>query len=107
MSKHISPADRHPVAGQSVTLESTRVIVEPVTNNPAGTSAKHPGKVNYLGKTKPVKAKSVTVTPVRRVEHTVLMTGRYFGSSEQVRAFVMLDEDSAPKGDAANDPKIR
>ena len=106
MSKHIKPADRHPVAGQSVPLESTRVIVEQAPA-PAELAAKYPGKVNYLGKTKTPKPKPATATATRRIERTVIATGRYFGSSEQVRAFVMLDEDTAPKGDAANDSKIK
>ena len=106
MSKHIKPADRHPVAGKSVPLESTRVIVEQLPG-PVVLTAKHPGKVNYLGKTKTPKPKPATATVMQRIERTVIATGRYFGSSEQVRAFVMLDEDTAPKGDAANDPKIK
>ena len=106
MSKHIKPADRHPVAGQSVPLESTRVIVEQVPC-PVASKAKHPGKVNYLGKAKTPKAKPATATATRRIERTEIATGRYFGSDDQVRAFVMLDEDTAPKGDAANDPKIK
>lgn len=106
MSKHIKPADRHPVAGQPVVIESTRVIVERVPA-PAELAAKHPGKINCLGKTKTPKPKPATATATRRIERTVIATGWYFGSSEQVRAFVMLDEESAPKGDAANDPKVK
>lgn len=106
MSKYIKPADRHAVTGQSVTIEATRIIVEQVVTAPAAVLARHPGKVNYLGKTKAAKAKSPAPSPTRRIERSVFAKGRYFGSSERVYAFVMLDEDTAPKGDAANDAKI-
>lgn len=105
MSKHIKPADRHAVAGQSVTIEATRIIVEQVVTDPSVVPARHPGKVNYLGKTKAAKPKSPGPSPTQRIERSVTK-GRYFGSPEGVYAFVMLDEDTAPKGDAANDPKI-
>ena len=104
--KHIKPADHHAAAGKTITIESTRVSVEPVIT-PAANVAAHPGRLNYLGKNKPPKAKPVPAAAVRRVERTVTTKGKYFGSSEQVCAFVMLDEETAPKGDAANDPKVR
>lgn len=103
--KHIKPADHYAVAGKTITIESTRASVEPVIT-PAANVAAHPGKLNYLGKTKPPKAKPVPPETVRRVERAVTTQGKYFGSSEQVCAFVMLDEEAAPKGDAANDPKM-
>jgi len=105
MSNHIKPADRHPVAGQAVTLESTQVTLVP-TSNTVQAPAKHPGKVNYLGKKKPSKAPPVNAVTVRRIERKVVSKGKYFGSGEQVYAFVMLDEDTAPKGEAANDPRL-
>lgn len=104
---HIKPADRHPVAGQTITLESTRVIVVPVITPAANAHAIHPGRVNYLGKTKPNKAPPVPTAPVtRRIERKVFAKGQYFGNSERMFAFVMLDEDTAPKVSAANDPKM-
>ncbi len=106
MSKYLKPADQHAVAGKTITLEVTQITDVPVVTTYSAHTI-HPGKVNYLGKTKPPKAKPATVAPARRVERTAVMQGRYFGSAEQVCAFVMLDEDTAPKGDAANDSTIR
>lgn len=102
MRKHIKREDSAPRAGKTITLVTTRIV--DAKNTPAANDTPKHGKLNYQGKAKPAKAQP---KHDRRIERTVITQGRYFGSSEQVCAFVMLDEDTAPKGDAANDPKVR
>ena len=106
MSKYIKPADHYAVTGKTITLESTRITIEPVIT-PVASVAAHPGRLNYLGKNSPPKSKPVPALPVRRVVRATAIQGRYFGNAEQVCAFVMLDEETAPKGDAANDPNMK
>jgi len=39
------------------------------------------------------------------IEKKTFGRGRYIGDGEKLTAFVWLDEDSAPSGEAGNDPK--
>ena len=87
MSKYIKPTDRHAVTGQSINIEATRVSIEPVITNPAATSIKHPGKVNYLGKPKPATVPPAAVVAIKRVEHRVVAKRLYFGSAGKGVAF--------------------
>lgn len=67
--------DSRPHVGEAFDLELSKVIYDPTR------------------KTKPT------------VERSTVGRGEYFAIDGRVTAFVMLDEDTAPRGDAANDSK--
>lgn len=101
MQRRINPADRRPIAGTIISLVTTRTV-EALTSQigkPAANQQR--GKLNYQGKpTKPAKA------PPRgkqRVEHKTLSRGQYFGNGANLTAFVWLDDETVPKGKAANE----
>jgi hypothetical protein len=98
MRKHIKREDGTPRAGKTLSLAITRVVEvvpPPAANDP------RPGNLNYLGK--PRKPAKPQLPARKRVEKKTYATGKFFGDGEKLTAFVWLDEDSAPAGEAAND----
>ncbi|GMU50728.1 MAG: hypothetical protein AMXMBFR31_29540 [Candidatus Desulfobacillus denitrificans] len=72
-----------------------------VRDQPAAPAVK-PGRLNY--QTKPKKP-AKPAPSVRRVERRTFAQGQYIGDGEKLIAFVWLDEDTVPKGEAVNDTK--
>ncbi|MBE7459627.1 MAG: hypothetical protein HS112_03775 [Zoogloeaceae bacterium] len=89
---------RKPRTDRKIPLVITRTVE--VRDQPA-VPEKH-GKLNYQAKPKkPAKP----APKARRVERRSFAQGQYIGDGEKLIAFVWLDEDTAPKGEAANDTK--
>lgn len=101
MQKRIKPAQRHPVAGAKISLAVTRVIE--VSDSPVAANQPKRGKLNYLVKPRQSQAAKAPPAARRRIERRALATGQYIGDGEKLTAFVWLDEDSAPQGEAANE----
>lgn len=90
---------RKPKTDRKIHLVITRTL--DVREQPSATPEKH-GKLNYQSKPK----KPAKPAPgVRRVERRTYAQGQYIGDGEKLIAFVWLDEDTAPKQAAANDPE--
>lgn len=98
MRKHFKREDSTPRAGKTITLITTRIV--DAKNTPAANDTPKHGKLNYQGKAKPANAQP---KPDRRVERKSYATGRFIGDGEKLTAFVWLDEDNTPAGEAAND----
>ena len=62
----------------------------------------------HVGEAFDLELSKVIYDPTRKTKPTVARStagrGEYFAINGRVAAFVMLDEDTAPKGEAANDP---
>lgn len=62
----------------------------------------------HVGEAFDLELAKVVYDPTRKTKPTIARStvgrGEYFAIDGRVSAFVMLDEDSAPKGQAANDP---
>jgi len=99
MRKHIKRDDGYPRAGKTITLVTTRIFE---VSSPAANDERKPGKLNYQSKPKKIAAK-VQPSARQRVERKSYATGRYIGDGEKLTAFVWLDDDTAPEGDASND----
>lgn len=85
-------------AGNTIPLVVTRIV--DAKNTPAANDTPKHGKLNYQGKAKPPKPE---VPSTRRVERKSFATGRFIGDGQKLTAFVWLDEENTPAGEAAND----
>lgn len=102
MQKRSKPACRQPAVGRKIPLTVTRILEAPVSSPAAAATWR--GKMNYLAQPK----KAVTSKPAapqkwQRIERRERAVGQYIGDGEKMIAFVWLDEDAAPKEEAAND----
>lgn len=101
MHKCNKPACRQPAVGRKIPLTVTRILEAPVSSPPAAATRR--GKMNYLAQPK----KAVTSKPApqkrQRIERRERAIGQYIGDGEKMIAFVWLDEDTAPREEAAND----
>jgi len=98
MRKHIKREDGTPRAGKTIPLTVTRLVE--ARTQPAANEA-HPGKLNYQAKSK--RQPKVQPSVPQRVEKRIHAQGRFIGDGEKLTAFVWLDVETAPKGDAANE----
>lgn len=88
-------------AGDTVTLIVSRSY-EAVKASAPDTNP-NPGKLNYQAK--PRKAAKPEARRPELVEKKIYGRARYIGDGTRLTAFVWLDEESAPQGEAGNDPK--
>lgn len=101
MQRRINPADRRPIAGTTIPLVVTRTVEVLTDQIGKPVASQRRGKLNYQGKSKkPAKAPP---SGKQRMEHKTLSRGQYFGNGASLTAFVWLDDETAPKGKAAND----
>ena len=102
MRKHIKRDDGIPRAGKTISLVVTRVVE--ARNTAAASEPARTGKLNYQSKPKKAANAAKALPPgPQRIERKTYATGRFIGDGEKLTAFVWLDEDTAPEGDAAND----
>jgi hypothetical protein len=104
MKKHTPYVDRTPKAGVTIPLVVTRIIEVPADQVAKPAANQRSGKVNYQAK--PKAAKQAPQTP-QRVERKLYGKGQYIGNGDRLTAFVWLDDETAPKGEAANDPEVK
>ncbi len=103
MQKRIKPPDRRPTAGATIPLIVTRTVeVQTDQLGKLAANQRH-GKLNYKGK--PKKASKAPLAGTQRTERKTYGRGQYIGNGVNLTAFVWLDEETAPKGIAANDEK--
>jgi hypothetical protein len=98
MRKHIKREDGTPRAGKTIPLVITRVVEVP---NPKAANDSRPGKLNYQGK--PKKPGKPQLPARKLIEHKTFANGKFIGDGEKLTAFVWLDDENAPTGEAAND----
>jgi hypothetical protein len=103
MQKRIKPPDRRPAAGQTIPLVVTRTVAVQTDQIGKLAANQRHGKLNYKGK--PKKAPKASPAGTQRVERKTYSRGQYIGNGTHLTAFVWLDEETAPKGIAANDEK--
>jgi hypothetical protein len=103
MQKRVKPPDRRPATGTTIPLIVTRTVeVQTDQLGKPAANQKH-GKLNYQGK--PKKASKAPPVGTQRIERKTYGRGQYIGNGEHLTACVWLDEDTAPKGKAANNEK--
>lgn len=98
MRKHIKREEGTPRAGKTIPLVITRLVE---ARRSVAANDPHPGKQNYLGKSK--KPVPVQTLGDPREERRTPAKGMFIGDGERLTAFVWLDEDDASSPNAAND----